>query len=38
MGYRYIGSKVKVIDNVIGKISELCPSKVGLLILCQAQV
>ena len=27
MGYRYIGSKVKVIDNVIGKISELCPSK-----------
>ncbi|HDL7170764.1 TPA: DNA adenine methylase [Yersinia enterocolitica] len=25
MGYRYIGSKVKVVDNVIGKISELCP-------------
>lgn len=27
MGYRYIGSKVKVVDNVIGKITEICPSK-----------
>ena len=24
MGYRYIGSKVKIVDKVINKISELC--------------